>query len=98
MIKKITLINLIISFSTMSFGQINDSASTKEWHLKIGYQNFRILDKNVTPLIYVSNNGMLGFKYQKKKPTKLWDIRASLSIGSNQSKRFDKWTSQISTV
>jgi len=46
-----------------------------------------MLDKNTSPLIYVSNNACLDFQFQKITPQKLWSIETSLSVGSNQSKR-----------
>ncbi len=95
MIKKLTIINLILFSSLIAFGQINDSTTSKEWIVEIGYQNFRTLDNNVSPLIYVSNNGLLSFQFQKTKQKKLWNIGGSISVGSNQSKRFGKRNANV---
>ena len=91
----IILINLILLSSMVSFGQNNDSLTTKEWGIEIGCQNFRVHDKNVSPLIYVANNGILSFQFQKAKTKKLWNIGGSISIGSNQSKRFGRRSATV---
>lgn len=90
MIKKITLINLILFSSFITFGQINAGKAPNEWTVELGYQNFRILDKNTSPLIYVSNNGTLSFKFQKTKTQNLWNVGLDAAVGSSQSKRFGK--------
>lgn len=55
MIKKLIAINPILFSSLITFGQINDSTTSKEWIVELGYQHFRLLYKNVSPLIYISN-------------------------------------------
>ena len=76
--------------STLSFSQSNDSIVSKIWDIELGYQNFRLSDKNVSPLIYVANNGMLSLRYQKMKVKNTWNIGFDVSIGSMQSKRFGR--------
>lgn len=59
-----------------------------QWMIEAGYQNFRTLDQNASPLLYVANNGSLGFRYEKINPGHKWDLSVSVSLGSMQSKRF----------
>ncbi len=84
------IIFLLLILPFTSFGQKKDSATISAWKLEAGYQNYRTLDKNVSPLIYSSNNGMVGFQYQKSKPKSMMQAGLSFSIGSNQAKRFGK--------
>jgi len=81
---------LLITIPFTGFGQKKDSAITTDWRLEAGYQNYRTLDKNVSPLIYASNNGRLGFQFQSSKPKTLMQTGLSISIGSNQAKRFGR--------
>jgi len=90
MIKKTILINLILFSSLIAFGQINDSTKSKEWIVELGYQNSRLFDKNVSPLIYVSNNGVLSFQFQKTNTQNLWNVGLNASVGNMQSKRFGR--------
>ncbi len=87
--KKRNIIIILIFLSTsLCFGQESNNNVSKEWQIEVGYQNFRMLDKNASPLIYVSNNGCLDFRFQKRTSQKIWSIGTSLSVGNNQSKRF----------
>ena len=88
--RKVFFINLILLSSFVSFSQNNDSLTIKEWKFNVGYQNFRILDNNVSPLVYVANCGLLSFQFQKTKSKNLWNIGGDVSMGSNQSKRFGR--------
>ncbi len=88
--KKIILTNLILFVSILSYCQTNSSIDSNPWRIEAGYQNFRLFDKNVSPLIYVSNNGMISFGYQKKKEKNIWNIGLDASAGSMQSKRFGR--------
>ncbi len=88
MIRNTIIISLLLLLSFKSLGQINDSLVSRQWNIEVGYQNFRILDKNVSPLIYIANNGELSFRFQKTGEKYLWNIGGGVSIGSNQSKRF----------
>jgi hypothetical protein len=95
MIKNIILISLFLAYSLISSGQDHDRVVKNLWVIESGYQNFRILDRNVSPLIYVANNGMLSCLYQKTKTKTIMDIGGSVSIGSNQSKRFGRRTAIV---
>ncbi len=88
--RKAIFISLILLSSSVSFSQSNDSLTNKEWEFNVGYQNFRILDNNVSPLVYVANCGELSFQFQKTKSKNIWSIGGDVSIGSNQSKRFGR--------
>ena len=74
----------------MCFGQAKNSIVLKEWSLESGYQNFRLFDKNASPLIYVANNGYVGFRLEKEKNNRLWNIGTSISVGNSQSKNLSK--------
>lgn len=79
---------LNISAIIYGFGQVSDSIKAKIACISIGYQNFRTLDKNVSPLIYSAHNGFLAIQFQKNRSKSFWEVGASFSVGSNQSKRF----------
>ncbi len=76
--------------SLLSVGQSNNSAVNKEWRVEMGYSNFRTLDKNVSPLIYIAQNGFIGGRFQKEQAQQQWNLEATVSIGTNQSKQFGK--------
>ncbi len=88
MLKRNIIIVFILFPSIICCGQTQDTVKTKSWTLEAGYQNYRLFDKNMSPLVYVANNGYLGFLLEQEKTTKVWNVDASISIGSNQSKRF----------
>jgi hypothetical protein len=88
MVTKALKISLFLFVPLIVNGQIKDSSKIKRYTLDAGYQNFRTNDQNTSPLIYVANNGYIGFKIEKEKSNSIRYIGASLSIGSNQSKRF----------
>lgn len=60
------------------------------WNITLGYQHVRMLDEAASPLLYVSNNGLLSFNYDKGFQSKSWELGVTLSVGSNQSKRFGR--------
>jgi len=95
MIKYSITICLILLFSLTSIAQVNDSIAKNKWNIAVGYQNFRIFDKNISPLIYVSNNGVIFFRFQKINTKNLWNIAGNLSLGSNQTKRFGKRSATV---
>lgn len=79
---------LIFFIKSNCIAQTKDSSTTKQWYIETGYQNYRISDKNRSPLIYVSNNGILDLRYQKINKQTIKSIGASFSLGNNQPKRF----------
>ena len=87
--KKTILLHLMLLTSLFTFSQTSDSTS-RNWIVDLGYQNFRLFDKNVSPLIYTANNGILSLSYQKMKVKNAWNIGIEVSIGSMQSKRFGR--------
>jgi hypothetical protein len=92
--KIITPLIVIISFTSFSIAQDKDNLS-RDWKIGIGYQNARILDRNVSPLIYSSNNGYLSTTYFRNKENKKWNIGLNISAGSSQSKRHGRRTAVI---
>lgn len=70
----------------VAFGQQEAHPSPK-FSVAPGYENALVLDQNASPLLYVSNNGLLSLGYEKENENSLWNIRTQLSLGSNQSKR-----------
>ena len=67
-----------------------DSLTNKHLQLSLGYQHLRMMDKNVSPLVYASNNGQLQVGFTKEKKSNRWWIVTCVSVGSNQSSRFGK--------
>ncbi len=88
--KKTSITILILLVTFVAYGQKKDSTTANQWSIGLGYQNFRLFDKNVSPLIYVSNNGGISFEYEKEKTKRLWNIGIFTSLGNMQSKRFGK--------
>lgn len=86
--KAAIVVKLILILPAFSFGQVNDSTISKDWRIEVGYQNFRLLDKNSSPLLYSAHAGQIGGQLKKNKTNTMWDIAANFSIGSSQSKRF----------
>lgn len=88
MIKNVLCIISFLLAGLICNAQTNDSLLGNSWNINMGYQNFRILDKNISPLIYVSNNGVIGFQFEKIKRQRVWNIGLSFSFGNNQPKHF----------
>jgi hypothetical protein len=86
--KKHVLLYIIMQFALITNAQPPISNDSKYFRLEVGYQNFRTLDLNTSPLIFVANNGFISFQYEKNNSTWLWNIGTSVSFGSNQSKCF----------
>lgn len=83
--KVIHLMWIIYLFVTVSYGQENEVETT--WQLGIGYENYNMLDKNVSPLIYKANNKTVSTQLQKNKMNRNQNIGLKLSLGNSQSKR-----------
>lgn len=90
----IAYLMLLTTFSQHALGQTQDDQG-HDWNLGIGYQNARIYDRNVSPLIYSSNNGIISATYLRKKQNKQWNIGLNLAAGSSQSKRHGQRTAFI---
>jgi hypothetical protein len=88
MMKNFYLVILIAVFSLASYSQPNDRNDSMAYRLEAGYQNFRTLDHNTSPLQFVANNGVFSFQFEKSNPGGTWNLGISFSVGSNQSKRF----------
>jgi len=93
--KRHMFLMLVLYLPICCLAQGQDTLYSKEWKLGLGYQNYRILDKNVSPLIYVANNVMVAAHLEKNVSKGGWGIAASFSLGNNQSKRFGQRESVV---
>lgn len=93
--KKIMLLVFLITLFSHAKGQGLQNTSNHQWTIGLGYQNARTFDRNISPLIYSSNNGVLSSSFLKNKLDTQWTLGLTLSAGSNQSKRHGKRTAVI---
>lgn len=82
---KTPLLFVCFAFWALSVAAQEESKST--FSVRTGYQHVRTLDLNASPLLYASNNGMLGCRYEKWSASGFWKADLSVSLGSNQSKQ-----------
>ncbi|MDW3649376.1 MAG: hypothetical protein R8P61_20070 [Bacteroidia bacterium] len=73
-------------FPFLTFAQEAEPTYPAQLSLQLGYQNYRTLAKNTSPLIYVSHNLLLGFSLEKQKNRSLRNLQLSIGLGSNQAK------------
>ena len=89
-VRILCLHGILFALASITYGQESNTDRKREWQLGLGYENFRTLDENVSPLIYTSDNGNFIARFQKYKPKTRWNIGMNISMGSNQSKRHGK--------
>lgn len=89
-VRILCLNGLLFALASITYGQEVNPDIKNEWWLGLGYQNFRTLDKNVSPLIYTSDNGTLSARFQKYGQKSRWNIGMNIAIGSNQSRSHGK--------
>lgn len=73
-------------FPFLTFAQEAEPTYPAQLSLQLGYQNYRTLAKNTSPLIYVSHNLLLGLSLEKQKSRSLRNLQLSIGLGSNQAK------------
>ncbi|MCG8576713.1 MAG: hypothetical protein MI810_17675 [Flavobacteriales bacterium] len=80
---------LLAFFLCTSFQAIaqDNTLIKNDFRLSTGYENFRILDLNASPLLYSSNNLLVGLDFERNKKRYLWSLNGELSVGNSQSKK-----------
>lgn len=79
-----TLIAVICSCISVQVAYCQDL--TKVHQFGFGYQNYRLIDQNYSPLIYHAHNLSLDYQFQKTKQKSIFETSANLAIGNNQPK------------
>ena len=94
-----TLILIICSFLSLpAFSQKDSSHRVKRVNYGIGYSNFRILDKQVSPFVYASHNVPLQFGYRSKKPNTLFEVSFGTVLGLNRNSVYKYREVSIPTI
>ena len=93
-ILKHTAILLILFSSQFTMAQDSIQVKSRKLTYSIGYSHLRMLDKQVTPLIYNANIIPIKIGYETKKGAGIWSFDLELGLGMNGSSAYNSRTVQ----